>query len=750
MKSEILHRFPSILVSIILLLSVRDWATTAAAAETTTWQPLGPVVVESDTLFLPDLTSIKTVESQGGYNPGVWTEKKPAAELCEFGPGRSGPAFRGRNNPWSFLNWACDGIVPGDEFTIEFSFKADKSWADMYSHRSLFAISGGNNLHVFNEAGSLLIEAGAHGSLPGAKGQGAQSLHLELAPWSLDDQRWHSLGFTWKDRVLTVWLDGKQAGEMKDLPWGPLWSDTTHADGIMLGGTPGISKSWFWISDFRISRTARIPGQPVPLRSLAGSLVIDTAASSGILPPHLIGALHPTTTAKPGVVAKGLQVIRTDKLLVATPIKRGGVDAAHPTAGRSGKFSYDWQVCDRTFDWMKAQGVLAYISLDATPQVLGGSIPPFSGARLASEMSSASDFGPNPPDQLSDWALVVGDLVHHILVERKETVPWWGVWNEPADTNSFWNAGLDAYLDLYAVTVAAVRLVDPQAQVGGPEVVNFDDGGQRSWIKTLIERCGRDRLPLDFISFHDYEGSLLTPERAQHQVAIWAKEAGLAKSPRILVGEFNWVLSNAYRTGKPQFNQGMWHMRAFGAAYTTAYLTRIAALGGIDSLIFAHTSYGDPRAGSHHAIQLIGPKGEVWAPFNALTGWKTVMGGERLATPGDDLPPGVFAAASRDAKTRRIGVALANYGFVQRASRELSLSLAKLPADRYVLRRYLVDPAHSSRWDLAEDRAEGAKADTLAQVEERQVVVTADQPLRLDLELPAWSSTFIELSPAAR
>ena len=725
----------------LLFLAVSAWSATA----TTTWQPLGPVVAETDTILLPDLTSTETVERQGGFALGVWTEKKPAAELYEFGPGRSGPAFRGQNSPWSFHNWACDGLIPGDEFTLEFSFKADKTWANMSSGVGFFAIKGGNTLDVFNDAEGLSILAG-HEFLPGGK-----NLRLELAPWSLDNQAWHALAFTWKEHVLTVWLDGKQAGTLTDLPWGPLWSDATHADGIMLGGTPGISKSYFWISDFRISRTARVPGKAVPMRSLTGSLIIDTSTPNGNLPSHLLGGLHPTITAKTGVIAKGLQVIRTDKLLVATPIKRGGVDAEHPSAGRSGKFSYDWQVVDRSFDWIKAQGALAFVSLDATPQLLGGSIPPYSGTRLTSEMSFMSGFGPNPPDQLSDWALIVGDLVHHVLKVRKDTVPWWGVWNEPADVNSFWNAGLNAYLDLYAVTVAAVRAVDPKAQVGGPEASSFDDGlPGRSWIKALIDRCAQDSLPLDFISYHDYAGSLLTPERAQRQVAIWAKEAGLTTVPRILVGEFNWALSNVYRTGKPQFSQGMWHLRSLGAAYTTAYLTRIAALGGIDSLIFAHISYDDPRAGSAQAIQLIGPKGEVWAPFNALAGWKTVMGGERLATPGTDLPPGIFAAASRDPATKRIGVALANYGFVQREARALSLSLTKLPAGTYALRRYLVDPDHSSRWDLAEDRPEGAKADSLEQVEERQVVITADKSLRLDLELPAWSSTFIELRPASK
>ncbi len=714
-----------------------------AAEKAVTWDPLGPLRADPDTLLMPDLTSVESVEKQGGFAMGVWQEKKAAAEIYDFGPGRSGPAFRGKVGAWTFHNWPCDGLIPGDEFTIECSFKADQPWAELWSGRGFFSVSGGNQLDVYNDKADLVIIA-KHLSQPGER-----RLALPVGQWSLDDRKWHALGLTWKNRVLTVWLDGKQAGQLKDVPWGPLWSDGTHAEGIMLGGTPGIAK-WLWVSDLRISRTARIPGQPVALRPLNGSLAIDTTKPRGTVPPHLLGALHPTTIDKPGVISQGLQVIRTDKILVATPMKRGGTDAAHPSKGRSGRFAYDWQVCDRTMDWMKNRKVQVFISIDATPQILGGNVPPFSGEQLATGLSGESGFGPIPPNNLEDWTAIVGDLVHHIRVERKDSVLWWGVWNEPAE-GGFWNAGLDPYLDLYAATVKAVRAVDPQARVGGPEVAGpWDSEKGITFIQALINRCAKDGLPIDFISYHDYIGSLLTPEQVQAKVAEWSKAAGLATPPPLLIGEFNWAAENFYLQGKPNFNQGMWHLRAFGAAYTTAFLTRLVALGGIESLIFSHTSYGDPRTGGWFSTQLMGPKAERWAPFNALVGWKSTMAGELLATPDLDLPPGVFAAASRDAKTGRIGVALANYGFAQRQERKVSLLLSGLRSGTCTMRRHLVDPTHSSRWDLAEDRPEGAKADELEKVEERQLTVSAAKPVRIELTLPAWSSTFIELLPTGK
>ena len=734
-----MHRFAILICLATAILS--------AAESTVTWEPLGPLRAEPDTLFMPDLSSVESVEKQGGFAMGVWQEKKPATEVYDFGPGRSGPAFRGKVGAWTFHNWPCDGLIPGDEFTMEVSFKADRPWADMFSGRGFFTINAGNILEVFNDKDTLKITA-KHQSLPGVT-----QIKLSVRDWALDDQKWHALAFTWKNRLLTVWLDGKQASVIKDLPWGNVWSDTTHADGILLGGTPGISKSWFWISDFRISRTARIPGQAVALRPLAGTLAIDTSKPVRALPPQFIGSLHPTASDNMEVFKQGLQVVRTDKFLVATPMKRGAPDEIHPSAGHSGKFSYDWQVCDRTMDWMKKAGVQAFISLDATPQLLGGNIPPFNKEQLArpNVMVGWASFGPNPPNDLEDWATVVGDLVHHILRERKDAVAWWGIWNEPADTKAFWKAGLDAYLDLYAVTVKAVRAIDPLARVGGPEVASAWDAEKgRNWIQALIQRCGKDKLPLDFISFHDYDGSLLTPEALKRAVAVWSKEAGLAQAPTLLIGEFNWALENRFKEGKPQFRQGMWHLRAFNAAYTTAYLSRLVAAGGFDNVIFSHMAYGDPRGGGVQSLQLFGHKGERWAPFNALVGWKTVMVGDLLATPDQDLPPGVFAAASRDSHGGGIGVALANYGFAQRQERKLSLLLSGVRGGKYTMRRHLVDPTHSSRWDLAEDRPEGAKADALEMVEERQLTVTADTPVRMELTLPAWSSTFIEVLPATK
>ena len=151
--------------------------------------------------------------------------------------------------------------------------------------------------------------------------------------------------------------------------------------------------------------------------------------------------------------------MRTDKFLTATPIKAGAPDAAHPSAGVSGRFSYDWQVVDRSMRYFRRLRVSPYISLDSTPQILGGSVAPFKGQALRTQRASASAFAPEVPNDLDAFGAMVGDLVHHVVKEKRFRVRYWGVWNEP-NLDVFWKGGLEAYLRLYDVTVRAVKAVD--------------------------------------------------------------------------------------------------------------------------------------------------------------------------------------------------------------------------------------------------------------------------------------------------
>ena len=237
------------------------------------------------------------------------------------------------------------------------------------------------------------------------------------------------------------------------------------------------------------------------------------------------------------------------------------------------------------------------------------------------------------------------------------------------------------------------------------------------------------------------------PALVRNKVDRLTEAAGLKTPMPIVIGEFNWSAGNLYKPDWPRFHRDLWHIRAFGAAYTTAFLTRMVDLPALELMIWSHTHYGDPYAGGWSTAQLIGPKREQWAPYNALKGWKKVTG-DRVLHTDRYLCPGVFATATTDAKTGNVGVVLVNYGYAQRQTRTVTITLKNLPPGVWRLRRWSIDAAHSSRLDSGDDVSGDPKHDDLEMVEDRRLRVKRDGQLVFQLDLPKWSSTFVQLQPS--
>lgn len=703
------------------------------------WDPLAHPVWQADTLFLPDLSSPEAIEASGGFLHGHHNEGlRELRPLFEFGGGRFGPAVRVKAaNVQHYWVWfPLDGLIGADEFTLEFQAKSDRPWK--HEHGGIFfRVNSRENQIAFRiEESGIRVEV----SSPFSKGSRQIDLGLKAG-------RWHAFAATLHNQKLRLYVDGRERGQIEDVRFEPVWSDGAGGtEGIQLGGSPWRSTN-LWISDVRISRTARVPNKPVKLLTLQSTLVVDAATTLDSVPPQ-IGALHPGQKqwppskypgATPQHIRNALQVVRTDKFLQATPIKEGPPDKTHPSLGHTGHFSYDWQVVDRTLDWFRSHGVKPYISIDAAPSILGGTVEPFAGEKLRTAMSRSAGFHPEMPNDLNAWAVIVEDFVHHVLCEHKTKVPWWGVWNEP-DQPGFWSGTVEDYLKLYEATVLAVKRVDRNAKVGGPE----SSGLHEPWVEALIKYCGRKDLPLDFVSYHDYSGDLNTPELVRAKVDRLTTGANLKTPMPIVIGEFNWSAGNLYKPDWPRFHRDFWHIKAFGAAYTTAFLARMVDLPALELMVWSHTHYGDPHAGGWAAAQLIGPNREQWAPYNALKGWRAVTG-DRVLHTERNLSPGVFAAATTNSETYSIGIVLANYGYAQRQTRSITITLNNLPPGVWLLQQWCVDPVHSSRLDVGKDKFGDAKYDDLEKIDERDLHAAGDQPLVIQLDLPAWNSTFVRL-----
>jgi hypothetical protein len=701
-----------------------------------TWRPLSGPEREPDTLFMPDLRSVQAINAGGGFldGPDAAPQRALAANY-QFGPGRFGPAVRPIPGRGDFVFYPVDGLLDGRSFTLEFWARSQTQWSAIDTGKATVSVEGGpggNRLQVLAPfAGQCAIRVGSLETVPGRAF--TRTWQRPCDDLGLTARTWHHIALTLDRRTIRIYVDARLVGTIGGVRLVPLWSDTTKGEGFRVGGEPGTSNG-VWVSDLRASRTARIPGRRMRLRSLVGTLTVDAAGRAGTVPGDFTGSLK-VAAITPRQARTALSTIREADTITATPIKRGAPDRRHPSAGADGRFSYDWQVVDRTLQWMRLRGVAGYLGADSTPRILGGSVPPSASTRYF-----GGTWAREVPDNFGAWATIVGDLVRHVR-RKAYLVPTWGVWNEPDLGTAFWSGTRAQYLDLYAATARAIRAADPKAAVGGPEISRLDP----AWIAALFRRARRDRLPLDFISFHDYSGDLNTLTLARAIVDHFAAANGFRTPFPIRVSEFNWTDRNEPGSGVTRFADGFWHVRSLDAAYTTAALIHAVRLGGFRQIIWSHTAsvYGSIRSGAKYAtMQLVGAHGEQWAPFNALAGWKRTVGSVVLPA-ATDLPPGVSALATKNPASGTLGIVLANYGWAQRQSRAVKVTVKNLAPGEYRLRRWLVDRTHSSRWDVAQDRPGRLPQNNLQLVEDRTIDAAASS--HFTIEAPSWSNTFITL-----
>ncbi len=145
-----------------------------------------------------------------------------------------------------------------------------------------------------------------------------------------------------------------------------------------------------------------------------------------------------------------------------------------------------------------------------------------------------------PPADYDVWCDLVKATLKH-LMERygiDEVVTWpVEVWNEP-NLPGFWkDADMQEYFKLFRHTFAAVKEVDSRFRVGGPAICGVDD---ENWIRSFMEFCHKEKLPLDFVTRHHYTTEV--PERDGHYnyAKLSEPELGFAnlKTTRDIVDSF--------------------------------------------------------------------------------------------------------------------------------------------------------------------------------------------------------------------
>jgi xylan 1,4-beta-xylosidase len=154
-----------------------------------------------------------------------------------------------------------------------------------------------------------------------------------------------------------------------------------------------------------------------------------------------------------------------------------------------GPGNFNFLYVDQIYDFMLDHGVRPFVELSFMPQ------------SFATSANTIFFYRGNisPPRRWQDWSDMINAFTDHCVKRygSSEVRTWkFEVWNEP--NISFWAASQQDYFELYKQSALAVKKVDSQLQVGGPSTA------QLGWIPELIQYCGTNGVPLDFVTTHVY------------------------------------------------------------------------------------------------------------------------------------------------------------------------------------------------------------------------------------------------------
>jgi xylan 1,4-beta-xylosidase len=347
-----------------------------------------------------------------------------------------------------------------------------------------------------------------------------------------------------------------------------------------------------------------------------------------------------------------------------------------PVTGTAGDLRYDFSEMDALASLLNEHGVLPYWSYCYVPSPL---------------QSKREDYR-SPPTDVTRWGEVLRAFARHYR-ERGIPIGYQEVFNEP-DNRDFYRGGLDSYLELYREGARGIRAGDPDAVVGGPALAFTD-----AWVAPFLDFVSRERLPLDFFSFHFYPD---VPYKSKTVGGVIADmRCQLAKHPEFATAEMHLNEYNSYRIDYPQ--GGCQDRYPAASALLHDYLFFLSQPD------LAHVNWAQIQdSGGGNYSGMISMDGHRKAVFNAAALYARMPVDRRLVTVQGS--PEVEGLASTDAR-------YATLLFWNRtgADHEVKLTLDAVPFPRGTLRVYRIDAGHAS-WGDKPDCEQLAPVETLADI----------------------------------
>jgi hypothetical protein len=140
-----------------------------------------------------------------------------------------------------------------------------------------------------------------------------------------------------------------------------------------------------------------------------------------------------------------------------------------------------------------------------------------------------------------DWAGFEADVraVIRSYLDQGLKVDAWDIWSEP-DTSAMWTGTCDQAMEMFERAARTIRSADLAGRVVAPSVSDVDVRGvcRDSFFSTFIQFAARRHLPIDAISWHEFDDPRVLPSQAQ-AVRKYLEIAWTDPKPELQVNEFS-------------------------------------------------------------------------------------------------------------------------------------------------------------------------------------------------------------------
>ena len=324
-----------------------------------------------------------------------------------------------------------------------------------------------------------------------------------------------------------------------------------------------------------------------------------------------------------------------------------------------GPGQYDFSKLDAEVDRILAMGAKPFFSLGYMPSALADS-----------KISVPHDWG--------QWGSLVAATVAHYSGEGGKNLSgvYYEVWNEP-DLESFgaWKRGGEkSYLTMYSVSARAAMGVSNANHFyfGGPATTAL----YRNWVIDLINFCVKNKLKLDFISWHRYSFS---PNQFLKDIQDTYKWLGANRD------YYDWIITE---WGPTPEKSGTYGSR-YAAAHAFATVRRLLGLG---DLLFAFEVKDGPEQGDMGWGVLAHDSAGLYKKprYYAFSWLNMLAGAERLSLRGEGTRVSGIATGGKENSS----VFLTNFDSKGSNTEKVPIKVVGMPRGQYkVTKKFLFSKA---------------------------------------------------------